>query len=113
MSKFPQRLKELRHEKQLTQDELAVVLNFTRAAISGYEVGRNEPSFSDLNKLADYFDVTVDYLTGRVDYRNNVVKEISPNIKVGINKNHDMTDNELEMALKIVKMIREGKIGKD
>ncbi|MCQ4726637.1 helix-turn-helix domain-containing protein [Anaerotignum faecicola] len=76
---FAQRLKELRKEKKLTQAVLANVLEYGYTAISNYESGKNEPSYSDLVALADYFCVTTDYLLGRTDMRvfTNIETEIS------------------------------------
>ena len=48
---FAQRLKELRKEKKLTQAVLANVLEYGYTAISNYESGKNEPSYSDLVAL--------------------------------------------------------------
>lgn len=59
---FKDKLKQLRLNNKLTQEDLAKVLGYTRAAISGYELGRNEPDYEVLNKIAKYFDVTTDYL---------------------------------------------------
>lgn len=68
---FKDRLKTLRVENNYTQQELAEKLSCSRTAISGYEVGRNEPSYSDLNKIADLFNVSIDFLTGKTDLRND------------------------------------------
>lgn len=58
------RLRELRGQK--TQDEVAQDVGITRARYSHYENSRNEPDVYTLQKLADYFNVSVDYLlTGR------------------------------------------------
>lgn len=108
---FKDRLKELRKENKLTQDELGSVLGFTRAAISGYEIGRNQPSIEDLNKLAEYFEVTVDYLIGRTDKKNTIVKEIMPGVEIAqrlsSKKNYDAKD--LELAFKIIDLFKENK----
>lgn len=68
---FSERLKSLRKEHNLTQDDLGKVLNYGRTAISGYESGRNEPSYDVLETLSNYFDVSIDYLLGKTDIRNN------------------------------------------
>ena len=61
------RLKELREEKRLTQKELAKALGLKRTRIAAYETGVNNPEYAVLLRLADYFHVTLDYLTGRSD----------------------------------------------
>lgn len=60
--KFNERLKALRKRAKLTQTELGNILGYGYTAISNYESGRNEPSISDLIKLATFFKVSVDYL---------------------------------------------------
>lgn len=62
---FNIRLKELREEKKLTQQEVADYLSMSRSTYAQYEIGRREPDFGTLSKLADFFGVTGDYLLGR------------------------------------------------
>lgn len=71
MSKFHNRLQELRKEKFFTQERLAINLNIKggKQVVSSYENGQ-EPSYDVLIKIADYFDVSVDYLLGRADQRH-------------------------------------------
>lgn len=61
---FKQRLKELRTEKGVTQIQIAKIVNMSKMAISHWEKGNSEPSIEQLKILANYFDVTVDYLIG-------------------------------------------------
>lgn len=65
MSKFPARLKELRTKKQVPQQTLADLLGISTRALRFYEDGSREPKIEGLIKLADFFDVTLDYLVGR------------------------------------------------
>ncbi|MCX8130396.1 MAG: helix-turn-helix domain-containing protein [Clostridia bacterium] len=58
-------LKQLREERQLSQKIIAEFLGITRQAIASYELGKREPDYDILRKLADYFGVSVDYLLGR------------------------------------------------
>ena len=67
-NKFKERLKELRNEKRILQAELAKDMKVCKSAISGWEVGRNQPDYDLLIKLADYFDVSLDYLLGKKEY---------------------------------------------
>lgn len=67
---FKDRLIKLRKELNLTQEELAQKIGYTRTAISAWEIGRNEPSNADTIKLAEYFGVSTDYLLGKSDIRN-------------------------------------------
>ena len=59
---FKDRLKTLRKEKGLTQTKLGEMLNYGYTAIANYESGRNQPSISDLKKIAAVFNVSMDYL---------------------------------------------------
>ena len=61
------RLKELRKKKGISQLRLASDLNTTQNTISRYETGEREPGIDELIKIADYFNVSVDYLIGRTD----------------------------------------------
>lgn len=61
------RLKALRIEKKLTQKQLAEKINVTHVSISGYESGNRSPDTDTLQRLADYFEVSTDYLLGRTN----------------------------------------------
>ena len=60
-------MKELRKKKGISQLRLAMELNTTQNTISRYETGEREPGITELIKIADYFNVSVDYLIGRTD----------------------------------------------
>ncbi len=64
---FAERLKELRVSKNLTMEQLGKDIGSTRATISNFENEQRKPSLDMLIKLADYFDVSIDYLAGRTD----------------------------------------------
>lgn len=63
--KFSNILKQLREEKNLSQKDIADYLGITRQAIASYELAKRKPDYETLNKLGDYFGVSVDYLLGR------------------------------------------------
>ena len=65
--KFNERLKQLRQQEGLTQRELAKSIEVGRTTISEYESGKIVPKQEGLLKLANYFNVSVDYLTGVSD----------------------------------------------
>ena len=67
MKLFAERLKELRKQKKVYQKELAHLLQITERQFSSYEAGKVDPPTSKLIALADYFDVSLDYLVGRSD----------------------------------------------
>ncbi|MBQ3571950.1 MAG: helix-turn-helix transcriptional regulator [Clostridia bacterium] len=62
-----ERLRLLRHEKELDQNTLAKELQLSNASISYWENAKQEPSASALFKLASFFNVSVDYLLGLTD----------------------------------------------
>ena len=59
------RLKEIRKLKGISQLKLAMDLNTNQNTISRYETGEREPGINELIKIADYFNVSIDYLVGR------------------------------------------------
>ena len=66
------RLKNLREEKKISQQKLAIELNVSQASISKYEKGLAEPDIPMLCTIAEFFHVSVDYLIGRTSTRNNL-----------------------------------------
>lgn len=70
MSSFGERLKELRTEKGILQRELADHLKVSRVTITQYETGNRSPDDEIKKKIAEYFNVSLDYLMGISDIRN-------------------------------------------
>ena len=64
---FPERLVLLRQSHDLSQKQLASEIRLSEVAIQNYEARRRKPAFDILIALADYFDVSLDYLVGRSD----------------------------------------------
>lgn len=73
-NQFCIKLKELRKQNKITQNDLALILNVKGATVNRYEKGVNEPAFDTLVSIANYFNVTTDYLLGV----ESTVKEVSP-----------------------------------
>ena len=66
------RIRDLREDDDLTQEYIAkIVLNCTRSAYSKMEAGSRLISINDLIKLADFHKVSLDYLVGRVDNKED------------------------------------------
>jgi transcriptional regulator with XRE-family HTH domain len=59
------RLRELRRTAKLTQTEIAQKLNISQQAYAAYETARKEPKIDTLERLADIYKTSVDYLIGR------------------------------------------------
>lgn len=68
MNKFAERLKELRIEKGLSQRDLAKAIDLSQAAIVHWENNRRVPSANVIILLAQFFEVSTDYLLGLKDY---------------------------------------------
>lgn len=71
---FSSVLRKLRDEKGLNQTQLGKELNLAQRTISNYETGERFPNEIILNQIADYFDVSMDYLLGRTTLKKYTVK---------------------------------------
>lgn len=67
MGDFQNIFKRLRNSCGLTQAEMAEKIGISRSTIGMYETGAREPDFETLEKIADFFNVDIDYLLGRTD----------------------------------------------
>lgn len=102
MFTFGERLKELRNFKKLTQQQLADIFYLNKSSISRYENNGQMPENELLQKLADFFQVSVDYLLGRTNEKNPPKKEFKPELttkdKVVIEKEAQQMIDNLEKA---------------
>lgn len=109
---FKDRLVQLRKEKHLNQEDFAKKIGYTRTAISAWEVGRNEPSNADTIKIADFFNVSTDYLLGKSDVRNPEELKKVPFANAG-GLNTDGLDDEdlleLQKQIDYIKKLKEKK----
>ncbi len=64
---FPERLKQLRKEKGITQTDLANALDISGGTVAMWETGKRRPSFELLMDLAEYFNRSADYILGNSD----------------------------------------------
>lgn len=72
---FGKRLRFLRKKKNMTQKDLADVFNLSESTIGMYERDEREPSFEFVRQLADFFNVTTDYLLGRTELPHGYTTE--------------------------------------
>ena len=91
------RIKQLRKEFNITQQELADKINGAKCTIAMYENGKRKPSVKVLFKLSKIFDCSIDYILGKSDVRSTEVIELS-NIDIafatgikGLNKENQKT----------------------
>lgn len=86
MSEFSNRFRQLKDEAALTLKDLSEALDITSPNLSYYMKGR-EPSYDILIKIADYFNVTTDWLIGRTDARNTSQESLYKTIENSVSKN--------------------------
>ncbi|PGT60348.1 transcriptional regulator [Bacillus cereus] len=89
------KISELRKNKKLSQYELADRLGFSRGKLANYEQGTREPDYETLKKIADFFDVSTDYLLDRATKKEENINEFST---LPFKKTRDIAHN-LEKAL--------------
>ena len=85
MTTFGQRLRRARKSKDITLQELADKLNTNKSTLSRYENNKREPKLDLIKDLADYLNVSVDYLLGRSN-----VKRSENEIKQALENNPDL-----------------------
>lgn len=110
------RLKGLRQEKSITQNELGAILGVGKTTISQYESETRSPDTNMLQRIADFFDVTTDYLLGRTDNPNTIMLEYIPEVlrnedvelieMVKEAKESGLTKSELEEILEFARKMK-------
>lgn len=108
------RLKELRTRRKLRQQDVADAVNCSQAVYSRYENGEREPSKDTLNRLADFYGVSVDYILGR-----DPVADVPPTrepqsaqdaqyeIRILHRGNHAMTKEQLDRREALMRLLWE------
>ena len=64
-SEFPKRLRKLREKRRMSRKALGELCGLSKNIIGQYERGEREPTIRSLEKIADFFEVSTDYLLGR------------------------------------------------
>ena len=91
--KFGYILRNLRAEKNITGEQLGKILGVPKATVANWETGRNYPNQAVLEKIADYFDVSLDYLMGRTDIK----KPAPDNFQFAFSDYEKLTDEQKEI----------------
>lgn len=104
MDTLGKRIKALRIENHMTQEELAKRLGVTRAALSSWEIGRREPDTEILHKLSTIFNVSVDYLIGKTNIRNSDAIEEAIRDDPELERIWNMLNNREEVRLMFKKI---------
>lgn len=102
------RIRELRKEKNITMKQLGEVIGVAESTISLYENGKRQPDNDTLQKLADYFCTTTDYLLGRTDEptTNSLDKQLEGVDFALWGEVHDLTDEEKQDIINFVKFTK-------
>ena len=118
---FSERLRELRQNKGLSQSQLADALNISKSAISMYELGKREPDLENLEGIADFFNVDINYLIGKEDgsmyYLDPEAAEIAqevqqrPELKILFDASCKVSADDLELVINMIDRLKknEGK----
>ncbi len=102
-------LKELRLEKNLSQAELAKAVGTSQKNISRWENGENEPTAYFIIKVAEFFDVTTDYVLGMNDHfelskQHEDKPEVTPEERKILNAYRELTPSNRELVLRMLKL---------
>ena len=106
---FPKILRNLRKEKNISQEKLGSVFNVSKQAISSWETGRSEPDSFTYKKIAEYFDVSVDYLLGKDNIPNKENLELHKElVKLGLIKDgEELSGKQKDALIKFIHAINE------
>ena len=97
--------KELRLEKKLSQEKIAEDLEISQPLIAKWESHQSTPSPEMLDYIADYFNVSVDYLIGRSKYKN-LEADNSELDNVLFSNAKDLTDDEKKTIINVINAIK-------
>lgn len=102
---FLNRLKQLRLERGLLQSDIAKVIKKSERIVGFYETGERDMNTETLSILADFFNVSIDYLLGKTDIRN-----LENEFKFAYHKEIEgLTEEEIKEALEFYKMVKNRK----
>ncbi|QTL96777.1 helix-turn-helix domain-containing protein [Iocasia frigidifontis] len=112
------KIKKLRNEENISQRKLAKFLNLSPSTIAMYEIGERKPDIDTLQKIADYFNISVDYLLGRTNERapadKLILKDKNTNVEIKellnrFNVHLDgefLTEEDKESVITLLQMLR-------
>lgn len=98
------RIKQLRKEKQMTQAELGKLLNVSDRSVGFYENEKRDPDTKTLTTLADFFEVSVDYILGRSNDRTN--KEVTYSNAFHSVSTEGLSDEDIELIRLMIESLK-------
>ena len=99
---FSDRLSQLRKELGMTKKDVAEKLNIDQSTYGKYELSKRQPDYDTLIKLASFFDVSVDYLLGRIEDRNPG-SNYPADAKAMLRDIAKLTDEQKEIVKRLIK----------
>lgn len=114
------RLEKLRKERRLNRKEVANALKIDQSTYGKYELGKREPDLKTIEALANFFEVTVDYLLGRtgakkytssdeVDGIDEILETLHkrPEMKTLFSLSQKSTKEDIEKAMRIIEALKD------
>lgn len=112
LNSFGARLKDLRLRANLTQQQLGDIVHVSKVSISGYERGERCPDTETLRDLANYFEISVDYLLNGTD--NSNIPATNKHIEtIAAHIDDDVTDDQMDDILNYIDFIKHKHSKKD
>lgn len=104
-----EKISNLRKKHKLTQEQFSKKIGITRSALAKYETNKAEPDITTLTKIANFFDVSIDYLLGREETEMNIdIKEaLSNKQKKATWGGQELTPEQREILTEFFTMIRD------
>lgn len=102
------RISELRKQAGMSQFQLAKVLDIATSTLGMYETGKREPSLKVMNRIANYFNVTTDYLLGRPEKKDDNTKtaDIDDDDVIFTYEGRQIPKEDLELIRRIMRGTR-------
>ncbi|WP_297714517.1 helix-turn-helix transcriptional regulator [Clostridium sp.] len=100
LENFPEKLKKIRLSNNLTQSQLAEILETTKQAISAYESGKVAPSLNSLIKLSENFNISLDSLVFDNEYQSKLINLNSIDIELELLSIRSKIDSVLPLIAK-------------
>ncbi|MFP7234184.1 helix-turn-helix transcriptional regulator [Bacillus subtilis] len=111
--KFNETLKKLRREKNLSQKELGNKLGLAESTIGMYEQGKRQPDYETLLKIADFFEVTLDFLLGNPKDASSVKEKEAayiisdPDLQIAFKDASDFSEEARRQAIDFIEYLKE------
>lgn len=111
MKDLGERIKSLREDFDMKQEDLADILNINRSSLANYESNRRTPSVEIIVQIANFFKVSTDYLLGRTKIKEFSVSEFDLNNKyISINQLGCKTLKDAKEILDLIKLLNDNNI---